>query len=719
MKNEDSMKRCKGGKPGLIRVSRLINTFLFLFILSSSASAQTSVNGFCKKNSIPVGMGYNNIFVFDYNNDFKKDLLLYDNENKNVSVLTGERPGEYSPPVEKKLLHRISDIQYIDSVKGYGKIYIFTSRESRLVGVCNFSKSGLPHIISTKKFDSYPQNICVADINSDGKNEAVISGPTFDGLFIVDFNRSKIKGQSIINGRTFSNAVFVDLNYDLFHDIAACDLIKNEIIFFINRLDGTYRRSWSLALNGKIKSIQIDDFNKDRFSDIAVLMSSGFEILFGDSVSSFVKRKYINVNDELQNISFGDFNRDKIDDVAYWQKNGEVNIIFNILDKQTKPVTYIAGDSCRSLVSVRSRKNPEVILLSEAGRIYSIERQTSEDVGFDLAFTVKPEYVAEFDFGKNKNFSLGVIDNHDQSVKVLLGNNKRIISHYYQYKLTLPQKKLLVDNTNDSVKTFYAFSPGEKLIEVILTDFGSNKTIKTKLYSPYPIIDLKLSKHKEVQAQTLFVTMKKKSRTGIMAFHYDENKYIPIYYEDINAAYNFAEYTFNRNDYLYYWDFKEWKVILNQTLPNGTGKKTIYSVEAPSGNSQNDFTANIFSPNKYREGNPVICFIDLLVKKIGIVYQSDINQISHINGVDLGSFNFAVDYLSLWNGKGRYIFAYDFNKSEFYSADLTQRKNDYRFDYVMTQPGVKNYFITGNYLSKISVIFVNKLDNTTSIRKIE
>ena len=241
--------------------------FLWVFLFNS-AIAQVPINGFCQVKSFPAFPGFNRISISNVNYDSFKDVILYSSSQKSIALVEGKMNDSFT---DYKIIP--SSYNYSNIIPVYNKatdteLYVFLSRKKRTVGLFSFSRYGRITILAKIGFDSYPENIGVADINNDEEFEYLVSGSGFKGLSLLSFVNGKLKETKLEENSIYGEAVFADISNDGHPDIAAFDLFKNTFEVFYNDGKGNFEKVRTEIESSSIENLEVVDFNKDGFDDL-------------------------------------------------------------------------------------------------------------------------------------------------------------------------------------------------------------------------------------------------------------------------------------------------------------------------------------------------------------------------------------------------------------------------------------------------------------------
>ena len=487
-------KPFRGEIADLRKELKLCSLFLFMMFLCGRSFSQVPINGFCKLNSFKVDSGSTSLFPLNFNNDSHTDLLLFNPDKKLVSVLTGDRAGNFGKKVKFNIPYEITKIiSYKDDQKRIIG-YAFTSRKNRRAGIYEFTRWGRPYLKRIIKFDSYPENISAAIIDDEKTESLLISGSAFNGLSIITQDKGGLKDRKISTNNSYSNALFVDINNDGYPDIVAYNLIEGSLDFFENDSKGNFKKTRSIKVKNKISSLQSFDFNLDGYQDLIYSDGNTINIILGDSIASYRNTITVSTSYYPDKIILGDFNRDGQIDIAYLDKfNSTLSIIYNKTGPHFYPETlYLKGKELEDIIPYYSRFINGIAMVSQKGYLYIESSLLSMAGDFDISLGAEPTAVSFFDMENNGIIDFCFIDKFNNTLELVARNNSGIPAMLYSTKLFKNQSRLLVDNVNPNEKIFYCFTPGHNLIEVIAFNFLNATAERYSLYTSGKISDIKL-----------------------------------------------------------------------------------------------------------------------------------------------------------------------------------------------------------------------------------
>jgi hypothetical protein len=565
-------KPCRGEITGLKTELQKVSSILlilFLFIINESF-AQIPINGFCKFNSFKVDSNFTSVFSLNFNKDSYTDLILFNPEKKQILALTGDKNGNISRQEKYFLPVEISNI--IDITNSRNKItgYAFTSRKNREVGIYDFTSKGRPLLRNVYKFDSYPENISYASVDNREDYRFLISGSAFKGLSVLYLNKNKFIEEKITEEGSYSNALFVDVNNDFYPDIVAFNLLKRSIDFYYNNGLGEFNKTRTIKINDQISALQSFDVNLDQINDLIYSSGKNINIFYGDAVGSYDQEVKLETNFYPTKIIPGDFNRDGKIDIAYINSDeGLLSILYAKNETEFYPeVIYYHKEQLSDLIPYYSRFINGIAFLSSKGYLFTVSRIKSLADDISLSLGAEPGAISYFDTDNNGINDICFIDNFNNYLNLVVRNNSGIPWMLYRTRLFEKEKMVIADDTNPGIKTFYCYTPGKKLIEVISYNFENGKIERNSLYTPGGISDLKILPIKGLNSK-IYVSYMQDDVLGLNEFFIRDSIYVSRDFPNIASNVLASNLTVINGSELFYWQRKSnSQVLFRSTLVN-------------------------------------------------------------------------------------------------------------------------------------------------------
>lgn len=587
-------------KAGL-KIELNITSILFIaLIISKELFSQIPINGFCQYKSYKVDAGFTSIFALNFNNDSYTDLILFNPDLRKIETLAGEKNGGFGRPIIFSISYEITNIRNLNDRNKKIKRYAFVSRQKMRAGIYSFTASGKAYLNNSIKFKSYPENISTADIDKKGSDEFLISGSAFNGLSIVYQTPSGLREKKIIENTSFSNAVFTDLSNDNYPDIAAFNVLNNSLIFFYNDGAGGFRKVRTIKFDQPIHLLHSTDLNLDNYNDLMFSEGKSINIIYGDSASSYSITTSIKTKYKPGQIITGDFNRDGKIDIAYANyKKGILSIFYGKGGNNFYPETiYSKKDGIQNIIPYYSKFVNGIASINLNGYIFTITNLPPFLENTNISLGVRPSAISFFDDGNNGIIDICYIDNYTHSLDFIVRNTSGVPSTFYSYPIFENHSSIIVDNTIPRIKTFFCYSYGKRLIEILKVDFAQNKIEKNSIYSPGIIEDLKI-RHTDNNFDNIYLTYSNGSSVGLSIMEYRDYKYSISNFPVTTTSFCSNIFANNEIGMIYWSKGKNNQTLSKAALSGGTvSSSVLYKLKIDSVTSIFSFTGDLFNNDK-------------------------------------------------------------------------------------------------------------------------
>ncbi|GBD89065.1 FG-GAP repeat protein [bacterium BMS3Abin03] len=538
-----------GLKTGLKKFS-----FIFVWLsFLSFAFPQVPVNGFCELKSFPAFPNYNRLLVSDINYDSYEDLLLYSSEQNALVLIEGDEEGTFSDYKIEKASYHFTSIKTIFDYETGSEQFVFISRNSRSAGIFNFSTFGRFNLIDTLTFDSFPENVEIADIENNGDEEFLISGSGFNGLSVLYFENGKLNELKLVKNSSYSEAVFCDLSNDGYPDIAAHNIFDNSIDFFYNNGQGGFTKVRSIPAVLGLTGLAAYDIDKDNYTDLVCTFGKSIKIIFGDFQSSYDETLVVKTELNPDLIIFSDFNNDELTDIAYTDTSeGILSVYYGKSSSEFyKEIFYTRRKGLSDFNLFNNIDEEGIILLNRKGEIYTVTKMNKLPDEANILPAVEPSAIAYFYFGKDRVMGLCYIDNFSSSLNFLINNRKGIPAYFFTADISEVHSKIIVDDYGLYRKAFYCYTPGSKMIEIVNFDFKKNKYKTDQLYTTGGIEDVGV-KHTG-DSTKIFVAFRKGKELKVSEYDNYDSKYKYKSYPNIEQDVIEARLSVSGVPAIYYW----------------------------------------------------------------------------------------------------------------------------------------------------------------------
>ncbi|MBI5807333.1 MAG: VCBS repeat-containing protein [Ignavibacteriales bacterium] len=694
----------------------ILNSFLVTLFFFSDIIAQIPINGFCRYREFSVKKNFTNIFPVDYNSDGYRDLLIYNSiNNKYISALSDKKSNlinlseKYSPIA-------ISNIHSFSNGSSEKK-FIFLSRRTRQIGVASFSRSGMISTQSKIKLNGFPSNIDVGDVDGDGKPEGLVSGTSLSGLSIIKEKNRSLYETRIKTGKVFLASTFIDLDYDSFPDIAAVDLYSNSVLLFYNNGSGSFTESRSIGLGDEISEFKTADFNSDGFNDLVYIKNNHFEVLLGDSVSSFQKKFILETPVKPDKYAILDFNRDGYNDIAFI--NTQSGTLYILFAKSTNvfypPIIYLQKNGLADLTAYIDRTGKKLALISTEGKIYLINNPGIDNDSFSISLGLKPTALTTFDYLNDKFKDVCFIDETEKALKLILSERRNLFRTYFSIPLLSDYTDMVVDESKSRIKTFYCYS-NRRTIEIIRMNFDDHNYKKQTLYVDGLLEDFKVISDRLKDRQNIYALIKKNNKTFLQEFEFRDFRLVSSQANLISSNVERSWLTFGVYKDVYSIEKKENQINLVKTVFD---KKII--------DQRSILSFNLNERDKFNY--TIICLNELIGRARPVTFWITNNNNSSLYTFSNSKMNkYPLKIFIDKNVTTEYNISGDGDKLSFYFYNANGKLRGVSFTAEKKSPIEKDLFVSkniNNYLvavlnnKKTFLIYSNNLVNTITFEKIK
>ncbi len=714
-------KRTGGGRtgsnPGNWKNFNLL--FCCFLIFTLPLKSQVLINGFCKYNSYRVPSSLNFLAGTNLIEHPKNKLLLYSPEKKELGI---QVPHEFDDSLVFTKVSFKYEISNLLSFTGKSKkiLHVFTSRKRRILGTFELNEDKSPNILSTIEFDTYPENLDVADVDMKGSYEFLVSGSGFDGISIIYQLGNTFTEYKVTSGESFNFSGFIDVNNDDFPDIVAQNLYENKLQFFINDGTGRFKLTKSINLKKPVNSLKFKDLNNDGFGDIVYSDDISITILYGDFASSYKKKVTFQTEYTPDEILLSDFNNDGLNDISYLNKSqGLIVLLFAKKNGEFTEVVYCRLENLNDTAIIKKNGKKGIAGINNSGELITISNLEVKDYSgnFNLVPSISPFSLSNFSNSKTRYNNFCFIDEFDNQLKLLINNDEGVPVNYYFVPLAEKHDKITIDENQKDIKYFYCYTAASRLFEIVRIDFQKKIIDRKPMYSPGDIQDIFIDR-KNKDLAYIYLAYTKSSRSYVGRFEYKTLSITFREYPAYDRNVLDARITGVENPILYYWkEVQDSLMLMRVEISPGPNKyKKLTGFLRTNNTILRSFitqqggtmSLNSFSYFDYDNDNRVII--------------SDGGRKNFSFITDELNYNFKSKKKSdadiLFKYNSGYLTVYIPGEESFQKLDYREKETKLNISKLLDAENAGDYFVEQIDEKKLRIVFINKSEGFISSNRI-
>ncbi len=371
------------------------------------------------------------VWTGDFNNDGKKDFLVFGGLGADVQVFLGKGDGTFQPAVVygPNIGLDISSVVLAD-VDGDGQEDMVVTTQTNALEILHGNADGT-FILATggTTLNSFGTVVTVADFNSDGIPDIAVNDASGLSLLLGtgNLNYAKPVAYGLSTGFANTSWALADFNLDHHLDFALC--ASGGIVLLRGNGNGTLQSYDIYDVGQAVSYIASGQFNGDKVPDIVVAEgSSGPGILLGKGDGTFTLEANTSLSGGSGTIALtGDFNGDGKTDLYFTTINSSGIVLFGtgngafgppVSLTQFQQIGFVAAsagdfnnDGRTDLVSMNYQSYD--VLLGQANESFTLFTGS-------MPFLNASSSPAVGDF--NKDGRLDMVVGQLASLQVLLGN---------------------------------------------------------------------------------------------------------------------------------------------------------------------------------------------------------------------------------------------------------------------------------------------------------
>lgn len=688
--------------------------FFVILFLPHNLPAQIDIDGFGKTLVYKTPPEYLNILQVNFNKDEFTDIILYGGEKKKFVIQKGLPGGAFEKSAERFFYHPISNIKLLQGRENAENLFLFLSRSERLAGISSFTKSGTLQLLNTKKFTSYPSHISTGDVDLDGKNEALISGPAFDGLSLLQHDNLRLKEKKIISKSSFSGAEFININFDGFPDIAAIDLVANSLKIFLNNREGKFVLSRTIIQSEKITSLKICDINNDKLSDIAFIKNNVIEILLGDSLSSFENKMTFKFAYKPAAFEIADINNDNVPDlIVHTAEDDLLKLYYRTAEiKLPQPLILLRKKNIASIKILQRGKTKRLAAVSLNGELYVVGKASGTQKKFNFAAGYSPKLFTQ---SNKTNFIIYGDKDGQPTLNILSGNSAQRFQNLHSIPLSHTYSNFVAEDIGKGLYNFYLFS-NKNLEMITFSEFDFS--IEKKIFTPQsPPIDIRLINDSQIESKFIHILFNKNGKLGIENVEIHDDEIISQGIDVIDSNVVNAIISNGAEEEIHYWKYENGILTFNSVVQYDDYLFNFSSEEIeiiPQVKPEISFSfmgsenKNLISQVRYNDKTYFYLYSGKRLINLTLTNRS-------------GNYNFALPEMlaSVRDVKPNQFILYDKISESFKKVSFNIKEKKIGITNYIESKGVNGYFVSRFFENNLYLFYSDNNNNLITITKIE
>jgi len=441
--------------------------------------------------------------------------------------------------------------------------------------------------------------------------------------------------------------------------------------------------------------------------------------MWGDSVSSYNSTTEFETSNRSINFILSDYNLDGKVDIAYLNSdNSKISILFSKGNRKFhSEILYLKRESISGLINFSNKINNGIIALSNKGTLFYLSTLFSLNEETNILIGGTPVSLTHFDYKNDGILDIVFIDSTNNNLNFLIrGNSKQPVS-FYSYPLFERHDKILVDDSDPYIKTFYTYSYNKKVVEILKINFKEFGVTRNSLYSPGKIISLKLNKD-DFGNEKIYIAYLKNMALGLNINFVQDIRILSSDYPDLADSVLDAKITFADTLGVYFWQIKNNNLNLKEiSMKNLSPLPTIkYQTKANN-------TVVYLNSDNFLTDNKQFEFISI-IKKDGKYYLLEISKdstriLKDKNFNDLNISRNDIFFTGQWQSEKRdNIYMFSKSQKELFKLDIDSTAQTFTFESVLENINGDNFFTDYNASFYNNLFYIDKKNKTISIKRI-
>jgi hypothetical protein len=302
-----------------------------------------------------AGTNPNSVTTADIDGDGKKDLVIANSDDNNVSVLLNDGSGGFGAPTNYTVGMSPSFVAVAD-FDGNSKLdFVVTNSIDNNVSVLLNNGSGGFGTPTNFAVGTNPNAVVVEDFDGDGKLDLVVANSDDNNISVLLNDGSGGFGTltNFAVGTNPRSVVVADFDGDGKLDLVVANSIDNNVSLLLNNGSGGFGTPTNFAVGTNPNAVVVEDFDGDGKLDLVVANSddNNISVLLNDGSGGFGTPTNFAVGTNPRSVAVADFDGDgKLDLVVANSDDNNVSLLLNDGSGGFgAPTSFAVGTSPRSV----------------------------------------------------------------------------------------------------------------------------------------------------------------------------------------------------------------------------------------------------------------------------------------------------------------------------------------------------------------------------------
>ncbi|MEJ6482504.1 FG-GAP-like repeat-containing protein [Nostoc punctiforme UO1] len=281
-----------------------------------------------------AGTNPNSVTTADIDGDGKKDLVIANSDDNNVSVLLNDGSGGFGAPTNYTVGMSPSFVAVAD-FDGNSKLdFVVTNSIDNNVSVLLNDGSGGFGTPTNFAVGTNPNAVVVEDFDGDGKLDLVVANSDDNNISVLLNDGSGGFGTltNFAVGTNPRSVAVADFDGDGKLDLVVANSIDNNVSLLLNDGSGGFGTPTNFAVGTNPNAVVMEDFDGDGKLDLVVANSddNNVSVLLNDGSGGFGTPTNFAVGTNPRSVAVGDFDGDgKLDLVVANSDDNNVSLLLN------------------------------------------------------------------------------------------------------------------------------------------------------------------------------------------------------------------------------------------------------------------------------------------------------------------------------------------------------------------------------------------------------